>query len=81
MPELSGVPDRVAVFAPAFDVRVTPVGSEPTVILKVEVGDAVAMTVNVPAVPTVNVTLFALVIAGAAVGPARRMVWFVKSAI
>ena len=39
--------------------NVTPDGSAP-VSLNVGAGDPVAVTVNVPAVPTVNVVLFAL---------------------
>jgi hypothetical protein len=45
-------------------VNVTPGGSVP-VSLRVGVGNPVAVTVKVPAVPTLNVVLFALVIAGA----------------
>jgi len=45
-------------------VNVTPVGNAP-VSLKVGLGVPVAVTVNVPAVPTVNVVLLALVITGA----------------
>lgn len=44
--------------------NVTPPGSAP-VSLKVAVGKPVTVTVNDPAVPKVNVVLFALVIAGA----------------
>jgi hypothetical protein len=43
--------------------NVTPLGRVP-LSLRVGVGDPVAVTVNVPAVPTVNVVLLALVIAG-----------------
>ena len=49
---------------PVVALNVTPLGSVP-VSLRVGVGEPVAVTVNVPAVPTVNVVLFALVIAGA----------------
>jgi len=49
--------------------NVTPAGSEP-VSLSVGAGVPVAVTVNVPAVPTVNVVLLALVIDGATVGAA-----------
>jgi hypothetical protein len=48
------------------DVKVTPEGSAP-VFENVGAGTPVAVTVNVPAVPTVNVALFALVIDGAEV--------------
>jgi hypothetical protein len=41
----------------------TPAGKAP-VSLNVGVGEPVAVTVNVPAVPTVKVVVFALVIAG-----------------
>ncbi len=62
MPPLpaAGVPLRVPVPA----VNVTPLGSAP-VSLSVGVGTPAAVTVKVPAVPTVKVVLFALVIAGA----------------
>ncbi len=43
--------------------RVTPVGSAP-VSLNVGTGEPIAVTVNVPNVPTVKVVLFVLVIAG-----------------
>jgi len=56
----AAIPLRVPVAA----VNVTPVGSEP-VSLSVGVGLPVAVTVNVPAVPTVKVALFVLVIAAA----------------
>jgi hypothetical protein len=46
-----------------LSVNVTVFGSIP-VSLRVGVGDPVVVTVNVPAVPTVKVALFALVIAG-----------------
>jgi hypothetical protein len=60
VPPAVGVPDRI----PAAVLNVTPFGSVP---LSVHVGAGVpvAVTLNVPAVPTVNVTLFALVIDGA----------------
>lgn len=45
-------------------VSVTPLGKVPDAV-KVEAGEPVAVTVNVPALPTVNVVLFALLIAGA----------------
>ena len=44
--------------------NVTPVGNAP-VSVSAEVGNPVVVTVNVPAVPTANVVLSALVIAGA----------------
>jgi hypothetical protein len=44
--------------------NVTPLGSAP-VSVSVGVGDPVVVTVKLPAVPTVNVVLLALVIAGA----------------
>ena len=75
-----GVPVIVAVFAPALLVSSAQDGNpEPT--LNVEVGEPVAVTVNVPALPMENVTLFALVIAGATAAPPRRMVWLVVSAM
>ena len=54
-----GVPDRIPVAA----LNVTPVGSVP-VSLNVGAGDPVAVTVNVPAVPSEKAAAFALVIAG-----------------
>ena len=59
----AGVPARVAVPFELF-VNVTPVGSAPDS-LSEGVGEPVAVTVNVPAVPIVNAVLLALVIAGA----------------
>jgi hypothetical protein len=56
----AGVPLSVPVAA----VNVTPLGSAP-VSLNVGAGSPTAVTVNVPAVPTVKVVLLALVIAGA----------------
>src|ERR1700691_617841 len=55
-----GVPLSTSVAA----LNVTPLGSVP-VSLSVGVGEPVAVTVNVPAVPTTKLVLFALVIAGA----------------
>src|SRR2546430_1559554 len=55
-----GVPERMCVATS----KVTPVGSEP-VSLNDGAGKPVAVTVNVPALPTTNVVLFALVIDGA----------------
>ena len=54
------------------EVSVTPLGRVP-VSLKVGAGTPVAVTVNDPAVPAVNVVLFALVIVGA-VGAATTSV-------
>jgi hypothetical protein len=59
----AGVPLSVAVPFPLFT-NVTPLGSVP-VSVNVGVGDPVVVTVKLPAVPTVNVVLLALVIAGA----------------
>ena len=59
----AGVPPSVAVPFPLF-VKVTPLGRVPDS-LSAGVGDPVVVTVKLPAVPTVNVVLFALVIAGA----------------
>jgi hypothetical protein len=58
-PLAAGVPDRIPVAA----LSVTPFGSVPLA-LNVGAGEPVAVTVNVPAVPTAKVALFALVIAG-----------------
>ncbi len=63
----AGVPARVAVPSPS-STKVTPVGSAP-VSVSAEVGTPVVVTVNVPAVPVVNVVVAALVIAGAGQGP------------
>jgi len=59
----AGVPLKVAVPFPLFT-NVTPLGSVP-VSVRVGVGAPVVVTVKLPAVPTVNVVVFALVIAGA----------------
>jgi hypothetical protein len=48
---------------PVLAVNVTALGNGP-LSLSVGVGNPVAVTVNVPAVPTTNVTLLPLVIAG-----------------
>ena len=56
----AGVPPSTPV--PALNV--TPLGSDP-VALRLGAGKPVAVTVNDPAVPTTNVVLFALVMAGA----------------
>ena len=58
----AGVPLSVAVPFPLF-VKVTPLGSAPDSV-RDGVGDPVVVTVKLPAVPTVNVVLFVLVIAG-----------------
>ena len=63
LPAAAAVPEIVAVPFP-LSVKLTPPGSDP-VLLMAEVGLPVVVTVNVPAVPAVNVTLLALVIAGA----------------
>jgi len=49
---------------PVVELNVTPLGNVP-LSLRVGVGTPVAATVNEPEVPTVNVVLLALVIAGA----------------
>ena len=59
----SGVPVSVAVPSP-LSTKVTPPGSAP-VSLSAGVGKPVVVTVKLPGVPTVNVVLSALVIAGA----------------
>jgi hypothetical protein len=59
----AGVPLSVAVPFPLLT-NVTPLGSAP-LSLTDGVGVPVAVTVKLPAVPTVNVVLLALVIAGA----------------
>jgi hypothetical protein len=59
----AGVPLRVPVPFP-LSLNVTPLGSAP-VSLSEGVGLPVVVTVKLPAVPTVNAVLFALVIAGA----------------
>jgi len=58
----AGVPLSVPVPFP-LSVKVTPLGSVPDS-LRLGAGKPVVVTVNVPAVPTVNVALLALVIAG-----------------
>jgi hypothetical protein len=60
VPPAVGIPARTPVAA----LNVTPVGSVP-LSLNAAAGTPVAVIVNVPAVPIVNVALFALVIAGA----------------
>ena len=64
--EMGKVPVAVGVplNTPVAVLNVTPAGRAPDS-LRVGVGEPVAMTVKVPAVPAVNVALFALVIAGA----------------
>jgi len=58
LPDCVGVPDKTP------PEKVTPVGRVPASVI-VGVGEPVAVTVNVPAVPTTKVVLFALVMAGA----------------
>ena len=58
----AGVPLRVAVPFPLF-VKVTPLGKAPDSVMD-GVGDPVVVTVKLPAAPTVNVVLLALVIVG-----------------
>jgi hypothetical protein len=65
----AGVPLSVAVPFPLLT-KVTPLGNVP-VSASVGVGDPVVVTVKLPAAPTVNVVLLALVIAG---GACTRMV-------
>ena len=55
----AGVPLR----RPVLELKVTPVGSAPTSPIT-GIGNPVAVTVNVPAAPTMNVVLGVLVIAG-----------------
>jgi hypothetical protein len=62
-PGAAAVPEMVAVPLP-LSVKFTPLGNAP-VLASAAVGVPVAITVKVAAVPAVNVTLFALVIAGA----------------
>ena len=54
--------------------NVTPFGNVP-LSLHVDAGFPVAVAVNVPAVPTVNVALFALVIAGGEFTVSEKL-WF-----
>lgn len=64
---LNGLPVAeagVPLSTPVAALNVTPLGNAP-VSLSVGVGKPVAVTMNVPAVPTANVVLFVLVIAGA----------------
>jgi hypothetical protein len=56
--------------------NVTPLGSAP-VSVRVGVGDPVVVTVKLPAVPTVNVVLAALVIAGGAWFTFNVKLWLV----
>jgi hypothetical protein len=63
----AGVPLSVAVPFP-LSLNVTPLGSAPDSVSE-GVGVPVVVTVKLPAVPTVNVVLFALVIAGAVPPP------------
>lgn len=59
----AAVPEIVAVPFP-LSVKFTPVGNDP-VLARAGTGLPVVVTVNVPLVPAVKLTLFALVIAGA----------------
>ncbi len=62
---LRGVPESVAVLAPALVVRDAQGGKLPEVALKeVTTGAAVAVTVKLPSTPTANDALLALVITG-----------------
>src|SRR4029077_16102934 len=63
-PDVAGLPDSVAVPLPLLT-KVTPLGRVPDRVIVEGVGNPVAVTVNVSAVPTVKVTPAALVIAGA----------------
>ena len=63
LPAAAAVPEIVAVPFP-LSVKFTPPGKAP-VLLTAAAGLPVVVTVNVPLVPAVKVTLFALVIAGA----------------
>ena len=63
VPAAVGVPLRVAVPLP-LSLKVTPPGKAPFRVSD-GVGEPVAVTVNVPLVPSVNDALLALVIAGA----------------
>jgi len=65
VPPDAGVPLSVAVPFPLFT-NVTPLGNAP-VSVSDGVGDPVVVTVKLPAVPTVNVVVLALVITGACV--------------
>jgi len=59
----AGVPPSVAVPFP-LSLKVTPLGSTPASV-RVAVGAPVVVTVKLPAVPTINVILFPLVMTGA----------------
>ncbi len=67
MKNLPLVPDAGVLFSVPvpfpLSVRVTPLGSVP-VLLRLGAGKPVVVTVNVPAAPTVNAVLLALVMAG-----------------
>ena len=60
----AGVPLRVAVPLPLF-VNVTPVGSAPLSVIVATVGEPLVVMMNVPALPTANAIVLALVMAGA----------------
>src|SRR5205085_3196085 len=63
-PAVPGLPDSVAVPLPLL-AKVTPLGSVPDLVIVEGIGNPVVWTVNAPAVPTVKVTLAAVVMAGA----------------
>jgi len=60
----AGVPLRVPVPFP-LSVNATPLGRATPPLVRADAGVPVVVTVNEPAVPTVKVVLFALVMAGA----------------
>ena len=60
----AGVPLSVTVPSP-LSTNVSPPGSATPVRVMAATGDAVVVTVNVPATPTVKLVVFALVIVGA----------------
>ena len=60
----AGVPLSVAVPLPLL-VKVTPVGNAPVLVIVAADGNPLVVTVNVLALPTVNVVEVALVMAGA----------------
>ncbi len=64
----------VPLSTPVVALSVANDGNVPDVTVNVAAGEPVATTVNVPAVPATNVVLLALVIVGAVVGEARRIV-------
>jgi hypothetical protein len=68
-----GVPVMDAVFAPGLLVNTAHDGN-PLPTVKVAAGEPVPVTVNVPALPTANVTEFTLVIVGAELTVLLRIV-------